>query len=150
MGSSSGCAPRAGVLSWPDAGEKDEHAFPSEAPRPPQRFPRACRLTARRQFLAVYEKGRRVTSVSFVIFGWPNDMGHCRLGLTVTRKTGGAVSRNRIKRLLRELFRQHWKNLTPPLDLVINARSTVLERAPRILEREFLDSFRQLASKVRR
>jgi ribonuclease P protein component len=98
----------------------------------------------------VYEQGRRVTSASFVMFGMTNGLQHCRMGLTVTRKIGGAVSRNRIKRRLRELFRHHWPELSPPIDIVINARTTLLERAPHLLEREFLDSFRQLAAKVAR
>ncbi len=55
------------------------------------------------------------------MFGLPNEEGGPRLGITVTRKVGNAVRRNRIKRVFREIFRQNLHQLDAALDLVINA-----------------------------
>jgi ribonuclease P protein component len=65
--------------------------------------------------------------------------------LTVSRKVGGAVKRSRIKRLLREVFRLHHKELEPPMDLVINVHRTITALGFRQLEQEFLESFSRLA-----
>ena len=121
-------------MSLPGVDGRGGSASPSE---PDQRFPRSCRLTARRQFLAVYDMGQRVTSRSFLLFGLPNAVGHPRLGITVTRKIGNAVRRNRAKRLLREVFRRHRQRLNPAIDVVVNARPGIDARSYAELEAEF-------------
>lgn len=93
----------------------------------------------------MYDKGRRVSSGSFTLFGLPNSLEHCRLGITVTRKVGGAVRRNRIKRVLREIFRRNRERLAPPIDVVVNAHPGLERRTMRQLEEEFLNRFSQLA-----
>lgn len=120
------------------AAGRDANASASE-------FRRSHRLTARRQFLAVHEKGRRAGSRWFTLYGLPNDLGHPRLGITASRKTGGAVVRNRIKRVLREIFRYNRANLTPSLDLVVVARSGIEGCSVAELEKEFLRRFAELA-----
>jgi ribonuclease P protein component len=55
----------------------------------------------------------------------PSDGLAARLGLTVGKKCGGAVARNRVKRVLRELFRVYWSALDLPLDIVIVAKKTL-------------------------
>lgn len=98
----------------------------------------------------MYDRGRRVASSSFTLFGLPNNVGHCRLGVTVTRKVGGAVRRNRVKRVLREIFRRHRADLSPALDLVVNARPGIETRPLELLEQEFLERFAQLARRATR
>lgn len=83
------------------------------------------------------------------MFGEPNGLGFPRLGVTATRKIGGAVARNRIKRMLREIFRRHRSTLEPALDVVVNARSGILEHPFVELEREFLEAYRSLARRFR-
>ena len=132
-------------MSFPGAVGKGGSASPSS---PDRRFPRRCRLTARRQFLQVYDAGRQIPSRSFTLFALPNGLEHCRLGVTVTRRVGGAVQRNRIKRMLREVFRRHRERLVPALDLVINARQGIETRTRAELEEEFLARFFQLARRL--
>jgi len=62
----------------------------------------------RADFLRVTRRGRRVATRWFLVFLAPrDDGGNPRLGITVTRKVGKAVRRNRIKRLVREWFRMN-------------------------------------------
>lgn len=133
----------------PGAAGRDASGSRSEPRDRVARFPRAFRLTARRQFLAVYEKGRRAGSTSFVMFALPNTTGHCRLGITVTRKVGSSVQRNRIKRVLRDVFRRHRAGLSPALDLVLNARPGAPVVSTAAIEREFLDRFGEIARRFR-
>jgi ribonuclease P protein component len=86
------------------------------------RFPRTRRLTATRQFRAVYDGGRRVFSGPLAVWGRRNGLQHCRLGLAVPRHVGNAVTRNRIRRRLRESFRLIQHELPAGYDLVINVR----------------------------
>jgi len=79
------------------------------------------------------------------LFGLPNTVGRCRLGITVTRKVGTAVRRNRIKRLIREFFRHNRPSLASNLDVVVNAHPGIHEVPWRSLETEFLKNARRLA-----
>jgi ribonuclease P protein component len=80
------------------------------------------RLSGRRAFAAVFEKGVKRTSGPLIIFGLKNDLAHSRLGLSVSRAVGNAVKRNRIKRLLREAFRLNRRALPAGIDFVIVVR----------------------------
>jgi ribonuclease P protein component len=63
------------------------------------------RLAKRRQFDAVYRGGAKTAVGPLVAWAVPNDLGHWRLGLAVSRRVGTAPARNRLRRLLRESFR---------------------------------------------
>jgi ribonuclease P protein component len=76
-------------------------------------------------------------------------LGHCRLGVTVTRKIGGAVLRNRVKRVLRDVFRRHRGELVPALDLVVNARPGIEATRSNSLETEFLACFAELSRRFK-
>ena len=83
------------------------------------RFGRESRLLKRREFSETLLKGRRFRGEMLEFTYLPNGGEISRLGLTVTRKTGKAARRNRIKRLLREAFRLNRSHLTESVDLVI-------------------------------
>lgn len=134
-------------LGAEEKGGSVSRSEPSEADR---RFPRSRRLTARRQYSAVHENGMRVRSPSFTLLGLANPTGSPRIGITVSRKVGGAVVRNRVKRMFREIFRYNRATLAPPLDLVVVARPGVHERTSAELEREFLKRFAELARRLER
>ena len=108
------------------------HARANTASRRPrgEAFPRACRVGARRDFREAYENGAKQHGRLVVVFARPRAEGGLRLGITATRKSGGAVLRNRARRRVREIFRR-WRAATPDcaVDLVVNvsARAT---RAP--------------------
>lgn len=103
-----------------------------------RRFTTADRLLRRRDFLRVYDLGRRVNEQSFLLFYLRNDVGRHRLGLTVPRKLGNAVKRNRVKRRLREVFRLHRGSLGEvALDLVVNVSTTGIAASQDELEAGF-------------
>jgi ribonuclease P protein component len=115
-----------------------------------QRFPRSRRLTSRRQYRKIYSTGRRAGASSLTLFGLPNDLDHSRVGLTVSRKVGGAVVRNRVKRKLREIFRRRCQALAPSLDLVVHARPEIARRDAKQLERELLTCIDHIRRRKRR
>lgn len=133
-----------------DADAKVESASPLKDPFQGQRFPRSCRLTARRQFLHVYDKGLQTRRRSFMVFAHPSDVDVSRLGLTVTKRTGNAVTRNRIKRKLRDAFRRRRSEIPQGIDLVINARRSVLDTTSEQLERDLVDAIVELQRKLSR
>ena len=101
-------------------------------------FPRSDRLTARRQFTTVYDQGRRVRGRTVTVFGLANSLGRCRVGFTVTRKLGNAVMRNRIKRMLREVYRVNRLSAAGSLDLVVNAHASIRERTRQEIEKDLV------------
>ena len=77
----------------------------AERTSPPHAFPKHLRLLRRADFRRVYEKGQRRSASLCTVFYCPNGLAHSRLGITVPVRVGKAVTRNRIKRRLREIFR---------------------------------------------
>ena len=71
---------------------------------PSRRLRPEDRLRASRDFLACY-RGSRARVGSLMVVSAPNQVGFARFGLTVSRKVGNAVVRNRVKRRLREAYR---------------------------------------------
>jgi len=85
-------------------------------------FPKAARLRRRREFLSLQREGRRRHTPHLVVIRHPAQRSRSRLGVTVSTRVGNAVVRNRVKRLLRELFRQHQYGIVPPADIVVIAK----------------------------
>src|SRR5262245_6652622 len=69
------------------------------------KYPRRMRLSGSGAFLSMRQWAVRINVGPLQFQSRPNDLGHPRLGLSVSRRVGTAVVRNRIKRLLREAFR---------------------------------------------
>lgn len=70
-----------------------------------QRFRKCERLLKSPEFDRVFRQGSSVSDASFTVKATANGLGHGRLGLVVSRKVGRAVRRNRLKRVIREVFR---------------------------------------------
>jgi ribonuclease P protein component len=85
-------------------------------------YPKAARLRRRREFLALQRQGRRRHTPRFVVVQTPADGPTSRLGVTVSSRVGNAVVRNRVKRLVREIFRERRLSLPAPLDIVVIAK----------------------------
>ncbi|HVX14799.1 MAG TPA: ribonuclease P protein component [Pirellulales bacterium] len=80
------------------------------------------RLHSGRDFQRVYKRRNVVSDSLLIVYSCESDLDHPRIGLSVSRKVGNAVVRNRWKRLLREAFRLRRADLPPGIDLVISPR----------------------------
>ncbi len=89
-------------------------------------YPQTARVKNRRDYLSVQREGRKVHTPHFIIVIRPRERGEepqqARLGITVTRKIGNAVARNRVKRLVREVFRTHQECFSNNSDFVFIAK----------------------------
>ena len=94
----------------------------SSEDRHPNRFGRRFRLRHKREFEAVYGRRHRRESGPLLVYALKNELGHPRLGLSVSRKTGGAVRRVRMKRRLRECFRALKNELHEGFDYIVVVR----------------------------
>ena len=84
---------------------------------PSHTLPPARRIRRRGEFQHVFDVGRRAHGRYLTIVAAPSTGGTSRLGIVASRKVGGAVARNRAKRLIREAFRTE-PGLAVPSDLV--------------------------------
>jgi ribonuclease P protein component len=93
------------------------------------RFSRSGRLRKRPEFVAIQTTGRKVHTKYFLVLVQKEGMG--RVGITVTKRTGNAVTRNRLKRLIREYVRKaRWEGgawVPEGRDVVIIAKSAAAE-----------------------
>jgi ribonuclease P protein component len=93
---------------------------------------RRPRLSRSADFQRVYRQGRSASSRNFVLYAFPRDeasessgdpeAAEVRFGVSVGRRVGGAVERNRVKRLLREAFWSMQERVSPRHDYVVVAR----------------------------
>jgi ribonuclease P protein component len=112
------------------------HGLPGARPRPGR-----SRLTRSADFDRVFRHGRSHAGREFVLYVFPRgDEAAPRLGLSVSRKVGGAVDRNLVKRLLREAFAAESARLAAGTDVVVLARRD----ARNLAEREGLAGVRRV------
>ena len=98
--------------------------------RPSMTTPKPKRFTFRpaehlrrpQDFRRAYERRRSASDTWLIVYGCENGLPYLRLGLSVSRKYGGAVARNRLRRLYREAFRLSKPELPTGLDLILIPR----------------------------
>jgi len=82
-------------------------------------FPKTKRLVSNKQFQAVLARNLRVSNGLLTLYVAENDCGYLRLGISVGKSCGNAVVRNRLKRLLREAFRQSQDRVPEGFDYLL-------------------------------
>jgi ribonuclease P protein component len=113
----------------------------------PQALPKQRRLTKRRDFLRVYETGRKLFSRYCVLFFAANEFPYSRIGITATKKIGKANVRNRLKRWTREIYRRERAPLGldgHALDIVVNVKPNAAE----VTFREYRDDLTRVLQKL--
>jgi ribonuclease P protein component len=92
-------------------------------------LPETNRLRSKRDFKLTYKRGRSFVHPMLVLYVRPNREDACRIGFSISKKLGGSVERNRIKRRLREVFRANVMKLKPGFDVILVGRSRLKEAA---------------------
>jgi ribonuclease P protein component len=85
-------------------------------------LPKYCLLRKNWEFEAVYRHGKRLHGKGFTIIYLANNRGHNRIGISISRKLKGAVTRNRIKRIFKESFRLNREKYPRGSDIVVAVR----------------------------
>lgn len=106
-------------------------------------YPPTARLRKRPEFLRLKDSARKFASRGILVVWQDNGLAHARLGVTVSKKVGCAVIRNRLKRCVREIFRNN-RLLLPAVDLNVIARSEAATMDFHGLQRELLKAFRHI------
>jgi ribonuclease P protein component len=111
-------------------------------------FPKTERIRKRAEYLRIQGQGRKLFTKSLLAFTtWSAQLPQAppRLGITVSKRVGVAVVRTRVKRLLREVFRQNKSRLPPGLQLVIVAKAEAAHLDYPRTSAEFLEICRRCA-----
>jgi ribonuclease P protein component len=107
------------------------------------------RLTKSADYAKVLRRGVRVDGRLFSLAAAPNQRSHHRLGLTVSRRVGGAVQRNRAKRRLRDAFRRRRRRSGGiHCDLVLVAKREILAATQAELDRELERSLQRVDARL--
>lgn len=113
------------------------------------RFGPRRRLRSGADFERVFKRGTRLGGRLFLLVVAPNRLSHDRLGLAVSRRVGGAVERNRARRLLRESFRRAQRAEGAGLDVVVVAHPEIVRCRQAEVDRELRERIRRVSSRSR-
>ena len=97
------------------------------------------------EFRRLYAKGKSAVTPTLVVYTRRGKPGGNRVGFTVTTRLGHAVTRNRVRRRLREIYRLHEAELRRGAELVVVARWRSVTASYGELERDFLRACRKLS-----
>jgi ribonuclease P protein component len=115
-----------------------------------QSFPRNLRVRHQAEFDRAYQARIFAADDVLVVNACPTDLPHPRLGLSVSRKVGNAVVRNRWKRLIREAFRLVQAELPGGVDLVVRPQKGAAEPELAAIQRSLVGLARRVARRIER
>jgi ribonuclease P protein component len=111
---------------------------------------RFTRLTDSPEFERVYKQGIAFRGKLFSVHAFPNEIGTPRLGLSVSKKVGNAVTRNAARRRLREVFHAAIGRIPGSFDLVVSARPPASQATFEELNEEFLRALGKIGATDKR
>ena len=110
-------------------------------------WPKDYRLRKTSHYQYVQKKGAQWRSKHLIVLFVPGQQTNSRIGITVSKKVGNAVVRNRVKRKIREGIRQEYTNLTNLCDIVIIAKKSAAIANTRTIQNEIVRSFQYISKK---
>lgn len=111
------------------------------------RFDKSRRVRRRGEFQQVFDRGVRVHGRYMTVLMAAKPGAHCRLGIVASKKLGGAVVRNKAKRLIREVFRNNPPNVEPAVDILVIPRRELLTANYPDIEDDFKSVCRRVATR---
>jgi ribonuclease P protein component len=103
------------------------------------------RIRKKKDFLFLYKKGNRYRGRYFNLIYLSNDLNFSRMAVVVSKKVGGAVERNTIKRRFRTLFRRNKHIFTNPQDIILIVKKEIQGVSWQSLKEEYLRSVTSIA-----
>ena len=102
------------------------------------------RLAKRADFSKVYRLGRSAANMQFVIYAMPNrNTEKIRVGVSASKKLGGAVVRNRLRRMIKEIVRHHAERIAAGHDLIVIVRKPAVQMAYKEMEKSLLHALKR-------
>ncbi len=101
-------------------------------------------LRTTQEFHRVYKRGKSVVNRHIVVYYLPNNLGKNRVGISVSKKVGNAVTRNRVKRLIREVYRLNGDGIRQGYDIVFVARVRTNSATFRDIKRAMTALFKKI------
>lgn len=111
-------------------------------------FTKANRILKRNEFIQLSKFGRKLQNECFIVYYAPGRFDRSRLGVTVTRKYGRAVKRNRMKRLIREYFRLNRHLILGEWDINIIAKREAADLSSEKIFGSLQNIFERISSSV--
>lgn len=108
-------------------------------------FPRTNRIRSQQDFAEIYSARQRAGDRNLLLFAVLNQLGHSRLGVSVSRKNGNSAHRARKKRLIREAFRLIQHQIPKGMDLIVVPRAEVAAEL-----KQYQHSMKRLSQKLYR
>jgi ribonuclease P protein component len=105
------------------------------------------RIKTRAEFQQIYQQGTRLHGRYSTVFVLANQRPIGRLGIAATKKLGGAVERNRAKRLIREVFRRN--KVAPGFDVVVIPKRELLQTSLIALETDYRNTLERTFRRIR-
>lgn len=102
---------------------------PTSPPPPDERFRPRQRIRLEKEFRRVMKQGARAGDDRLLVYVFRNDLGWSRLGISISKKVGNAVTRHYVRRRIREAFRRNQSRIPASLDIVCVARPPAAQRA---------------------
>ncbi|MGB2716783.1 MAG: ribonuclease P protein component [Vicinamibacterales bacterium] len=112
------------------------------------RFDKSRRVRRRGDFQQVFDRGARVHGRYMTVLTAAAPGAHCRLGIVASKKLGGAVVRNKAKRLIREVFRNNPPSVEPAVDILVIPRRELLTANYPDIEDDFKSVCRRVATRA--